>query len=92
MTMEKVQSLGELKRITIALPNVREEMRRNLIRCIAEKRPLFPDMKGYDDTVMPQLVNAILCGHNIIILGERGQGKSRLIRNLMQSKTGGIRG
>jgi magnesium chelatase subunit I len=83
MKTKKVQKLGELKKKTTHLPSVREEMRKNLIRMIKEKTPLFPDLKGFDDTVLPQAVNAVLCGHNIMILGERGQGKSRLIRDLV---------
>jgi magnesium chelatase subunit I len=62
---------------------VREEMRNNLIGMITNKQPLFKDLKGYDDTVIPQVINAIMCGHNMIILGERGQGKSRIIRGLV---------
>jgi magnesium chelatase subunit I len=83
MTTEHPKTLGELKKRVSRLPDVREEMRTNLIRKLENKEPLFPDLIGYDDTVMPGLINAILCGHNIILLGERGQGKSRIIRNLI---------
>jgi len=82
MMMDEIQKLGDLKKKTSHLPSLREEMRRNLIRMLGQKEPLFRDLKGYDNTVIPQVINAILCGHNIIILGERGQGKTRLIRNL----------
>ena len=58
-------------------------MRHNLIQKLQNKERLFPELIGYDETVLPGLTNAILCGHNIILLGERGQGKSRLIRNLV---------
>jgi magnesium chelatase subunit I len=77
------KTLGELKKRVRRLPTVREEMRANLIRKLQKKEALFPDMIGYDDTVLPGLVNAVLCGHNIIFLGERGQGKSRIIRNMI---------
>ncbi|MBW1643210.1 MAG: magnesium chelatase [Deltaproteobacteria bacterium] len=81
--MKKVQTFGELKKQCKGLPGVREEMRVNLIKKLRKNERLFPDLIGYDDTVLPELVNAILCGHNIIILGERGQGKSRIIRSLV---------
>ena len=83
MTDNKPQVLGELKKQIPRLPTVREEMRKNLIRKLEKKERLFPALIGYDETVMPGLINAILCGHNIIFLGERGQGKSRLIRGLI---------
>ena len=79
----KAQCLGELKQACSSLPDVRTEMRRNLIRKMKNNERLFPDLIGYDDTVLPDLINAILCGHNIILLGERGQGKSRLIRSMI---------
>lgn len=84
MTKKNPKTLGELKKHYKSLPNVREEMRNNLVRKLANKEPLFPRLIGYDDTVLPGIVNAILCGHNIILLGERGQGKSRLIRGLVE--------
>jgi magnesium chelatase subunit I len=84
MITDKPKTLGELKKSVTRLPTVREEMRRNLVRKMKDKEVLFPDMIGYDDTVIPHLINAILCGHNIILLGERGQGKSRLIRNFVE--------
>ncbi|MBN2059033.1 MAG: magnesium chelatase, partial [Deltaproteobacteria bacterium] len=58
-------------------------MRKNLIGKIERGEPLFPRLIGYDETVLPGLINAILCGHNIILLGERGQGKSRIIRSMV---------
>lgn len=79
----KPQTLGELKQHVSHLPDVRAEMRKNLIRKLENKERLFPDIIGYDETVLPALVNAILCGHNIILLGERGQGKSRIIRSMI---------
>ena len=83
MDIEKIRKLSELRTHYKHMPTVREEMRNNLIRMITNKQPLFRDLKGYDDTVIPQIINAIMCGHNMIILGERGQGKSRIIRGLM---------
>ncbi len=77
------KTLGELKKQISYLPNVRQEMRLNLIRKMEKKETLFPEIIGYDETVLPGLINAILCGHNIIVLGERGQGKSRIIRHMV---------
>jgi len=82
MQLSKPRTLRELKNTTDRLPGVREEMRTNLMKKLAGGEPLFPGLIGYDDTVIPGLVNAILCGHNIILLGERGQGKSRIIRQM----------
>lgn len=82
--MMNIQTLGELKKKITRVPTVREEMRGNLIRMIRDKKPFLRDLKGYDDTVITKVINAIMCGHNIIILGERGQGKSRVIRGLVE--------
>src|SRR5579871_657180 len=62
--------------------SVRDEMRANLAVQLREGRPLFPGIVGYDDTVVPQLVNAVLSRHNFILLGLRGQAKSRILRAL----------
>jgi len=75
--------LGELKKRVSGLPSIREEMRSNLIEKLKNDERLFPGILGYDDTVLPGIVNAILCGHNMIVLGERGQGKSRIIRQMV---------
>lgn len=83
MENQKAQTLGELRELVNRLPDVREEMRTNLIRKLKNGETLFPGLIGYDDTVLPDLINAIMCGHNIILLGERGQGKSRIIRSMV---------
>jgi magnesium chelatase subunit I len=61
---------------------VKEEIRRNAVARIAAGEPLFEGVMGYEHTVMPQLENALLAGHDIIFLGERGQAKTRMIRSL----------
>ena len=61
---------------------VKEELRRNAVRNIEAGTPLFEGVMGYEDTVMPQLENAILAGHDVVFLGERGQAKTRMIRSL----------
>ena len=58
-------------------------MRKNLIRKLRDNQPLFPGIVGYDETVIPQMENAILSGQDIIFLGERGQAKTRLARSLI---------
>ena len=83
MSGKKAETLGQLKKEHGSLPDVRSEMRANLIKKLEKKEPLFPSLIGYDETVLPDLINAILCGHNVIILGERGQGKSRIIRSMV---------
>src|SRR6202453_4437518 len=62
---------------------VAEEMRRNTAKLIAAGETLVPGVLGFEDTVIPQLENAILAGHDIILLGERGQAKTRVIRALV---------
>jgi magnesium chelatase subunit I len=57
-------------------------MRTNLIRNLQERRPIFPGIVGYEETVVPQVVNSILSRHNMILLGLRGQAKSRILRGL----------
>ena len=81
--MGRPSTLGELRESGYRRKSVREEMRANLIRRFQTGAPLFPDMIGYDDTVAPMVENAILAGHDMIFLGERGQGKSRMIRSLV---------
>src|SRR5207253_2751671 len=61
---------------------VKEEIRTNAVAKISAGQPLFEGVLGYEDTVMPQLENALLAGHDVIFLGERGQAKTRIIRSL----------
>src|SRR5262245_34328376 len=82
--MANPRTLGELKRAghTAPSPSVKEEMRRNLLHKLRTGETLFPGVLGYEQTVVPQVVNAILSRHNMILLGLRGQAKSRLLRSL----------
>jgi magnesium chelatase subunit I len=81
-------TLGELRRASgTSVPrhaSVKEEVRANLIRKMRSGETLFPGVVGYDDTVLPQLVNALLSKHNFILLGLRGQAKTRILRGLVQ--------
>ena len=81
--MSQPKTLGELERSGwTGGVSVKEEMRRNLLRKLAAGETLFPGVLGYEDSVIPQVVNAILSRHNMILLGLRGQAKSRLLRSL----------
>ena len=76
-------TLGELRSSGWCSAPVKEEVRRNAAVRIAAGQPLVEGVLGYDDTVLPQLENALLAGHDVIFLGERGQAKTRLIRSLV---------
>ncbi len=81
------RTLGELRRSPFSeqrlhARGVKDEMRENLIAKVRTGEPIFPGIVGYDDTVVPQIVNAILSRHNFILLGLRGQAKSRILRAL----------
>ena len=84
---ELPQTLGALRlskfsEDRIAARGVKDELRDNLICKLQRREPLFPGIVGYDDTVIPQVVNAVLSRHNFILLGLRGQAKTRIIRML----------
>src|SRR5687767_13501809 len=75
-------TLGQLQESGWKSVPVKEEVRRNAAARIAAGEPLVPGVLGYEETVLPQLENALLAGHDIIFLGERGQAKTRIIRAL----------
>ena len=76
-------TLGQLREAGWVSVPVKEEVRRNAVRKIAAGEPVFEHILGFEDTVFPQLENALLAGHDIIFLGERGQAKTRMIRSLV---------
>ncbi len=78
-----LRSLGELRRSGYRPRSVREELRANLLERLRAQQPICEGVLGYDETVIPALINALLCGHDMILLGERGQAKSRIIRSLV---------
>src|SRR5271157_3840838 len=80
----KPSTLGELRDSQYPDFSVKEELERNLIQKLKTGEPLFPLIHGFDDTVIPQMVNALLSHHDIVFLGEKGQAKSRLMRTLVQ--------
>src|ERR1700704_5131258 len=86
-TMSIAKTLGELRESPfseqrLASRRVKDELRENLMARLRQNCPIFPGIVGYDDTVVPQIVNAILSRHNFILLGLRGQAKSRILRAL----------
>jgi len=80
--MSRPETLGALRESGWESTPIRQEIRRNAIARIRSGEPLFPEVLGYENTVTPQLENALLAGHDIIFLGERGQAKTRMIRGL----------
>lgn len=80
--MDRPTTLGELKRSGYRPLSVKAEMRKNLIQKMLDRETLFPGIHGFEETVIPQVQNAILAGQDMIFLGERGQAKTRLIRTL----------
>src|SRR6478736_2598040 len=77
-----IHTLGELRQARLHSRPVKQEIRDNLVRKLQAGEALFPGIIGYDETVVPQLVNAVLSRHNFILLGLRGQAKSRILRGL----------
>ncbi|MEV4254321.1 sigma 54-interacting transcriptional regulator [Spirillospora sp. NPDC049652] len=75
-------TLGELRTSGHQYETVKEEIRRNLLHRLRSGQPRFPGIVGFDDTVLPHLERALLAGHDLVLLGERGQGKTRLIRTI----------
>ncbi len=81
---QRPATLGALREAGYATRSVKQEMRANLIRKLAEGETLFPGVVGYEDTVVPAIVNAVLARQNFILLGLRGQAKSRILRQLVE--------
>ncbi len=82
--MDYPRTLRDLRAARYQTLSVKDELRLNLIRKLRAGEKLFPGIVGYEETVIPQLINAILSRHNIILLGLRGQAKSRIIRQITQ--------
>jgi magnesium chelatase subunit I len=80
--MSRPQTLGALKAAGYHHRSVKDEIRSNLIQKLRNDEPLFPGIVGYEDSVIPQIVNALLARQNLILLGLRGQAKSRILRAL----------
>lgn len=80
--MQLPRTIAELRSSEYQILSVKEEVKRNVIKKLGNSGHLFPGIIGYDNTVIPQIINALLSYHNIILLGERGQAKSRILRSL----------
>ena len=83
--MAELASSKEFSEARIKQRSVKDELRENLIARLKTKQPIFPGIVGYEDTVIPQIVNAVLSKQNFILLGLRGQAKSRILRALIGS-------
>ena len=81
---ERPGTLGELVASGYTHRSVKAELRENLVARLRSGEPAFPGIVGFDDTVLPELESALLAGHDLVLLGERGQGKTRLMRTLGQ--------
>src|SRR5687768_943293 len=81
--MNRPRTLGELNATGYQSVPVKDEMRKNLIRKLQAGEPIFDGILGYDDTVLPQVQNAILSKHDMLFLGLRGQAKTRMLRQLV---------
>ena len=84
MTQSRPSTLAELRAHGWESRTVKSELQRNLVAALEEGRTLFPGILGYEDTVVPEVVNGILSGHDLLFLGEKGQAKSRLMRCLVE--------
>jgi Mg-chelatase subunit ChlI len=80
---DRPRTLGELRASGHELRGVKDEIRDNLLAALREGRDPWPGIVGFDTTVLPQLERALLAGHDVVLLGERGQGKTRLLRSLV---------
>ncbi|KAB2845094.1 MAG: magnesium chelatase [Melioribacteraceae bacterium] len=80
---ENIKTLGQLKKSGYKLKSIKDEMRENLISLLKNKEKQFTDIIGYDETVIPDIQSAILSRHNIILLGLRGQAKTKIARSLV---------
>ena len=83
MSEHRPTTFGELKATGYETRTVKDEMRSNLVGKLRSGEELFPGIMGYSDTVVPQIVNAVLAKHDFILLGLRGQAKSRILRQLV---------
>ncbi len=83
MATDRPRTVGALRESGYRVESVKDEMRRNLVRKLQSGEPLFPDVLGYEETVVPQIQNAILSRHDMLFLGLRGQAKTRMLRQLV---------
>ena len=82
MSQPTIRTVAELRASGHVQESLRQEIQRNLLAALAEGRNPWPGIHGFDRTVIPQLERALIAGHDVVLLGERGQGKTRLLRTL----------
>ena len=82
--LDRPATLGQLRDTGYTTRTVKQEIRANLLDRLRSGEPAFPGIVGFDDTVLPELETALLAGHDLVLLGERGQGKTRLMRTLVE--------
>jgi magnesium chelatase subunit I len=80
--MSQPTTLGALRDSGYRSRSVKSELRENLLHRLRAGQTAFPGIVGFDDTVLPQLESALLAGHDLVLLGERGQGKTRVMRTI----------
>ncbi len=85
VTQNLARTAGELRAAGHRPRGVKTEIRENLLGALREGRNPWPGIVGFDRTVLPQLERALLAGHDVVLLGERGQGKTRLLRTLVDA-------
>src|SRR3954469_10353688 len=83
MNIEKIKTLGDLKKSGYKHRSVKEEVRENLLKKLNKKENSFPGIVGYEDSVVPDTERALLSRHNILFLGLRGQAKTRMARQMI---------
>ena len=84
MERASIRTLAALREVGTRTQPVRDEVRRNLIAALRAGRPVFEGIVGYENTVLPQIENALLARHDFILLGLRGQAKTRILRQLVR--------
>src|SRR3954469_22502579 len=82
-TAPAITTVGQLRESGHRLRTLRQEIRDNLLAALRDGRDPWPGLHGFDTTVIPQLERALIAGHDVVLLGERGQGKTRLLRTLV---------
>jgi magnesium chelatase subunit I len=83
LKIDKIKTIKDLKESGYKIRSVKDELRENLLSRLDKNQEVFPGIIGYDETIVPELQNAILSKHDFILLGLRGQAKSRILRNLV---------
>ncbi|MEZ4691692.1 MAG: hypothetical protein R3A12_16665 [Ignavibacteria bacterium] len=80
MKFKEIKTLGDLKSSGYNVLSIKDEIRKNLVEKIANREPIFEGIVGYDKTVIPSIINSLLAKHDIILLGLRGQAKTKIAR------------